>query len=180
MHPVAPPARQVRRPDRVAASPGWRLTPHAPGRRLDSVTARPTHSWLRLLVATAAIVLTLGLPRFLIVCHHDGEALGHLEFAAAEGDCCEAHAHTVLPRREPRRGDGERATAAADCEHTGFDVELSPPGAPPAPALAAPTHEPPHWLLPAAHRAHVPQPPSTGPPRPDPGLCARATIRLQL
>jgi hypothetical protein len=76
--------------------------------------------------------------------------------------------------------DGERATAASDCEHTAFDIELSPTSAPPPMPLAAPTPDLPPWLLPATHRERVPHPPSTGPPRPDPGLRARATIRLQL
>jgi hypothetical protein len=128
-------------------------------------------------VATAAIVLALGLPRFLIVCQHGDEAHGHLEFATAEGDCCEA-APERLPCGLP--SDGERVTGAADCEHTAFDIELAPTSAPPTIALAAPVQDLPQWLLPAAHRGRAAHPPSTGPPRPDPGLCARATIRLQL
>ena len=141
------------------------------------VPARSQHSWLRLLVATAAIVLALGLPRFLIVCHHGDEAHGHLEFATAEGDCCEAEPEP-LSRGLP--SDGERATAGSDCEHTAFDIELSPTSAPSPMTTAPPLPELLPWSLPAAHREPVAHPPSTGPPRPDPGLFARATIRLQL
>ena len=141
------------------------------------VPARSQHSWLRLLVATAAIVLALGLPRFLIVCHHGDEAHGHLEFATAEGDCCEAEPE---PLRRGLPSDGERATAGSDCEHTAFDIELSPTSAPSPMTIAPPLPELLPWSLPARDREPVAHPPSTGPPRPDPGLGARATIRLQL
>jgi hypothetical protein len=127
----------------------------------------------------AALVLLLGLPRLLVLCEH-GDGDSHLTFASSTEHCC-SEADTQPEPSVPGGSGGDTASAASGCEHTSFLVELLPPNPPsqPLPLCGPPLPIAPDFVLPTT--ARTPRLPcATGPPRPDPGLGARATIRLQL
>ena len=140
----------------------------------------PRHAHkLHPLALLAALVLLLGLPRLLVLCEH-GDGHSHLTFASSTEHCCsEPDAEPQL--LAPGGNDGDRASAASDCEHTSFVVELLPlpPTNAALPLCGPPLPIVPDFVLPNTARA-LRLPCATGPPRPDPGLGARATIRLQL
>ncbi len=138
----------------------------------------PRHAHrLHPLALLAALVLLLGLPRLLVLCEHD-DGDSHLTFASSTEHCCSEPDTEPLA---PGGNDDDRASAASHCEHTSFVVELLPPSPPnpPLPLCGPPLPIAPDFVLPTTARAPR-LPCATGPPRPDPGLGARATIRLQL
>lgn len=136
---------------------------------------------LRLAAVLAVWILALGLPRFLVLCEHDGTA--HLEFAHAPGTCCDDGSFGLpLAAAADDDHDGERALAFETCSHRELAFEVAP-----APRTEAPTDvAPPPSLceldlaLPPPARDAPPRPPATGPPRPDAHAALRATTQLLL
>lgn len=144
----------------------------------------PTRSALTLarrLAALAVLVLALGLPRFFVLCAHDGES-AHLAFVHAEGECCDAGAQR--PVDAPMDAGQPALSAHAHCEHVALAFELAPAPrgdefAPAAPTLHAIAPLPPVTIAPAATTA-VARPAATGPPPWASRLREQATVRLQV
>lgn len=149
----------------------------------DSLRVLPNRRALTLacrLAALAVLVLALGLPRFFVLCAHDGEA-AHLEFVHAPGACCDAA--TQSPADAP--ADGSPALAAHEhCDHSSLTIEIAP--APRGGELAddastllaiAPL---PRAVVPALAATATARPAATGPPPWASRLRQQATVRLQV
>lgn len=137
---------------------------------------RPT-ALLRAVLVALMLALAGGLPRFVVLCS-PGVGAAHVTVTACS-HCAHDHgdAHAAAPtaeRHEAHGGDGGPGHCFRDdhgtCEHTLLAGPLGPvPDAalplPPSPAAAGAPAAPTAPLL--AQRCVQPQPPATGPPRPD-------------
>jgi hypothetical protein len=155
--------------------------PRSPAIRRDASSRLAR--WLGVIAVLSAIAL-----RPLVLCTGDDGAT-HIEFAHAEGACCdhEAHGH-VQSAPDGDTGDSDTGEPAAQadpsCSNIALAVDVAPAPRPdsPKPPAPEPTVAPattPHLELPD-HRAPTAHPPTTGPPRPRRFLRQHATVVLRL
>lgn len=144
---------------------------------------RTPRTWTHLTAVLALLVLSLGLPRLLVLCSHaDGSS--SLTFAHPAGSCC--HDHTLVPATVDAAhagtpGGGTQAEPHDHCNHSELGIELMPAPrpatyAPPVPTLVGDFVA--VGVPPASPRAHPSPPPATGPPRIDRRTALRATTLL--
>ena len=134
--------------------------------------------WLGVIAVLAAIAL-----RPLVLCTGD-DGRTHIEFAHAEGECCDHEAHRQFA--PPNDDDAGDPAADADpwCSHVALAVDVAPAPQPYSPRAPAPEPTAAHAATPDLelpdHRAPSAHPPATGPPRPRAFLRRHATVVLRL